>query len=83
MQRGPKPKPVSIHRLQGTYDASRHGRRAQEPHAPGSLRDIRPPRWMTDRQKEIWSEALKDAPVAVLARIDRYHFQRWVVLADA
>jgi Phage terminase, small subunit len=38
---------------------------------------------MTRRQKAIWAGALKDAPVAVLARIDRYIFQRWVVLADS
>jgi phage terminase small subunit len=83
MRRGPRPKPIATHRLEGTYDASRHARRAIEPQAPGSLADIRPPPWMTRRQKAIWAEALKDAPVAVLGRIDRFLFQRWVVLADA
>jgi hypothetical protein len=81
MTRGPKPKSVAIHRLEGTFQPSRHARREVELQAPGDLRNVRPPRWMTRRQKWIWKETLADAPPGILRRIDRQFFMQWVELA--
>jgi hypothetical protein len=44
-------------------------------------RSIRPPRWMSRRQKRIWIETLADAPADVLRRINRLFFMQWVELA--
>jgi len=68
--------------LEGTYDASRHARRAREPQADGDLADCRAPDWMTDNQRRLWAELLADAPKGLLRRADRQLFTNYVVLAD-
>jgi hypothetical protein len=60
-KRCPPPRPVALHRLAGTYYATRHGSRAAEPPAPGELRDEKPPRRLSARQRAIWRDILKRA----------------------
>jgi P27 family predicted phage terminase small subunit len=82
MPRGRPPKPVSLHRLEGTFDASRHARRAAEPAAPGELAGMRPPEWMTKRQRVIWSSVLGRAPKGLLRAIDYEVFAQYIELVD-
>ena len=72
---GPKPKPVALLKMQGTFHPSRHADRALEVEAPGDLATRPPPEWMTAAQREFWTETLVDAPKDILQRID------WVLLA--
>jgi P27 family predicted phage terminase small subunit len=81
LQRGRKPKPVAVLKLEGTYDSSRHRRRQHEPATEGELADVDPPRWLTADQKRIWRQAVKDAPKGVLRRGDRHLFVSFVVAA--
>lgn len=79
MTRGRPPKPVQIHRLEGTYRPDRHSERA-EPVAAGLLAQMQPPAWMTERQREIWGEIIADAPYGILRRIDRQLLVNYVEL---
>jgi P27 family predicted phage terminase small subunit len=80
-KRGPPPRPVALHRLAGTYNVTRHGPRATEPQAPGDLRDEKPPRWLSARQRAIWRDIVKRAP-PVLRPIDRELLAQYVELVD-
>jgi P27 family predicted phage terminase small subunit len=82
MPRGPKPKPVAIHKLQGSYQRVRHAKRAQEPHAEGALAECAPPEWMTADQQRIWREVIAEAPKGILRQADRRMMINYVVLAD-
>jgi P27 family predicted phage terminase small subunit len=82
MQRGRPPKPVTIHRLQGTYQRVRHDKRAHEPHAEGELAESEPPEWMTADQQRIWRKVAAEAPKGILRQADRLLFQNYVLLAD-
>jgi len=66
---GRRPKPVKLHKLQGTFNVTRHRGRI-EPQASGDLSSKPPPDFFTDTQRELWTDALLDAPAGVLARID-------------
>jgi phage terminase small subunit len=81
MPRGEKPKPISIHRLEGTYRPARHTPR-REPKAPGDLTKRAPPAWMTKAQKARWVDILSRAPQGVLADIDEEQFAAYVVHVD-
>jgi P27 family predicted phage terminase small subunit len=81
-RRGPKPKPVDLHRLEGTYQRVRHDKRAVEPAAPGDLAEIQPPAWLTERQREIWGDVVKRAPKGILKAIDRELVAAYVELVD-
>jgi P27 family predicted phage terminase small subunit len=65
-----RPKPVDLHRLEGTYQSVRHARRAIEPAAEGDLGEIMPPKWLTERQRAIWRDVVKRAPRGILRAID-------------
>jgi hypothetical protein len=80
--RGRPPKPIVIHRLEGTYDASRHARRAREPQADGALADCPAPAWMSENEQRLWTELLADAPKGLRRRTDRQLFTNYAVLAD-
>jgi P27 family predicted phage terminase small subunit len=82
MQRGRKPKPIAVHRLQGTLSTTRHRHRQAEPKAEGELADVRPPEWMTPGQKRVWRQILKDAPKGVLRKADRQMFRNYVIAAE-
>lgn len=81
MTRGRPPKPVRIHRLDGTYRPDRHGGR-DEPVASGLLTEMQPPAWMSERQREIWREILADAPRGLLRRIDHQLLVNYVELIE-
>jgi P27 family predicted phage terminase small subunit len=81
-RRGPKPKPVDLHRLEGTYERARHDKRAVEPEAPGDLGKIRPPKWLTERQRAIWRDVVKRAPRGILKAIDRELVAAYCELVD-
>jgi P27 family predicted phage terminase small subunit len=75
--RGRKPTPTSLHKLRGTFNATRHGKdRAGEPRAQGTLAPD-PPDWMTDEQKAAWEYAVRHAPAGVLKPIDRGVLAVW------
>jgi P27 family predicted phage terminase small subunit len=82
MQRGRKPKPIAVHRLEGTLVTTRHRQRQFEPKAAGELADVRPPAWMTASQKRVWRQILKDAPKGVLRKADRQMFRNYVIAAE-
>lgn len=82
MAAGRKPKPTSLHVLEGTFRKPRHARRRLEPPAPGELSSIRAPEWMSSSQREIWTYAVRNAPRGVLKRIDREVMAVWVCAAD-
>jgi hypothetical protein len=65
MKPGPRPKPTLLHRLQATYNITRHGSRA-DPVAPGDLRQ--PPSWLDAVQKRRFRELLHQAPPHLLRR---------------
>jgi hypothetical protein len=79
--RGRKPKPTILHRLQGTYNATRHGKgRAAEPVAVGELDE--PPINLTAAQEALWRECLANAPAGVVKRIDKKVLAVFVEAAD-
>ena len=78
---GRRPKPTALHRLQGTFNPTRHGRgRAEEPIAQGDL--SAPPRDFTPTQKEVWRYAIRHAPKGLLRRIDRDVLAIWCEARD-
>jgi P27 family predicted phage terminase small subunit len=81
-RRGPKPKPVSVHKLQGTFQPVRHAKRAIEPEAQGELAELAPPAWLTKRQSEIWRSVLSRAPKGILRAIDAELVAAYCELAD-
>jgi phage terminase small subunit len=78
--RGRKPKPTALHKLQGTFNATRHRHRLAEPKPTGDLAE--PPGWMTEEQQEAWHYALAHAPAGLLKLIDRSMLAIWIVAED-
>jgi phage terminase small subunit len=79
---GPKPTPTALHRLRGTFNATRHGRdRKGEPEAVGNL-SAQAPEWMTPGQQESWAYAMAHAPAGLLKPIDRGVLAVWVEAED-
>lgn len=79
--RGRRPKPTTLHRLEGTFNATRHRRgRAHEPVATGDLNE--PPIDLTDAQSEIWRECVENAPAGVMKRIDKKVLAVFVEASD-
>jgi phage terminase small subunit len=78
---GRRPKPTVLHKLQGTYHATDHGRdRALEARAEGPLRTT--PSGMTPSQRLAWRYAIRHAPQGVLFAIDREVLRLWVETLD-
>jgi len=73
--RGRTPKPVAIHRLEGTYKSSRHDHRAREPQADGERATYPALAWKSDKR-------LTNVPTGPLRRADRQLFTNYVVLTD-
>ena len=46
---GRPPKPVQLHKIEGTYQPVRHAGRGDRLDAPGELSGKRPPGWMNQR----------------------------------
>jgi len=81
-RRGPKPNPISLLRLQATYEPSRHDRRQFEPVALGELADDAPPTWLTERQRAIWQGVIARAPKGILRAIDAELLAAYCELVD-
>jgi phage terminase small subunit len=79
---GRPPKPVQLHKIEGTYQPSRHAGRADPLAAPGDRKGKRPPSRMDEAQRKLWHEVLADAPPGVLRRIDAVLFANYVELLD-
>ena len=78
--RGRRPIPPEVHKLRGTYEASRHAGRGGPAYAEGALR-IAPP-GLSPAQRRSWHYAIKNAPGGVLKMIDRDMLLLWVVTKD-
>jgi P27 family predicted phage terminase small subunit len=77
-----RPKPVDLHRLEGTFQPVRHAKRAVEPAAEGDLGEINPPKGLTQRQRAIWRDVVKRAPRGILKAIDRELVAAYCELVD-
>jgi len=75
-------KPILLHRMEGTYQPSRHAYRVHEPQPPGELAGAAPPRWLTVRQKRLWRDILERAPKGVLRLADLEAFAGYVLHID-
>jgi P27 family predicted phage terminase small subunit len=80
--RGRRPKPTALHKLQGTYNVTDHGRsRSREPIAGGDL-NREPPTWLTASQKDAWRYAIDNMPKGVAKKIDLRMLVAWVEAYD-
>ena len=77
MPRGRKPRPTTLHRLHGSFDATRRRDRLAEPVTPGEL-GLEPPADLSDVEKEGWRHCVDNAPRGVLRAIDRSVLRIWV-----
>jgi hypothetical protein len=78
-RRGPRPKPTIVHKIEGTYNPTRHGRdRALEPQPDQDLGAA--PLDLTDAETALWDHAVISAPKGMLKEIDR---PAMVVLCEA
>ncbi|HSR76312.1 MAG TPA: P27 family phage terminase small subunit [Xanthobacteraceae bacterium] len=78
---GRRPKPTALHRLQGTYNATNHGRdRALEPIPVGDL--YAAPHGLTATQRASWRYAIEHSPKNLLKKIDRGMLKIWVIAED-
>jgi P27 family predicted phage terminase small subunit len=73
---GRRPKPTALHRLQGTWNATNHGRdRVGEAIALGELGKA--PSGLTPLERRVWRYAIEHAPPGVLKAIDRDLLMVW------
>lgn len=78
---GRRPKPTALHRLQGTFNATKHGRdRAGEPKPEGDL--YAAPAGLTSAQRANWRYAIHHAPPHLLKKLDRGILKIWVISED-
>jgi P27 family predicted phage terminase small subunit len=68
----PRPrKPIAQHRLEGTYERSRHARR-QDVAAEGDLAAQPPPAHLTRAERAVWRQVCKVAPAQLLRDADAF-----------
>jgi P27 family predicted phage terminase small subunit len=80
--KGRKPIPTDIHKLMGTFNATRQGRdRKAEPKPEHDL-SYDPPDTLTPAQAAIWRHAIEYAPKGILKEIDWSVFLVWVAAFD-
>lgn len=77
---GRRPIPTAVHKLEGTFNVTRHRGRTFEPIAEGDLTE--PPSDLTDNQQDIWRYAIQHAPSRVLKLIERDLLKAWVEAVD-
>jgi hypothetical protein len=78
-RRGPRPKPTVVHKIEGTYNPTRHGKgRAQEPQPEADLGAA--PLDLTDAETALWDHALGASPKGMLKETDR---AAMIVLVEA
>jgi phage terminase small subunit len=79
---GRKPKPTALHKIEGTFNTTRHrGRSDAAPVAESDVID-EAPEGLTEGQAEGWRYALRHAPKNVLRKIDRSALFIWVEAED-
>ena len=82
MHAGRKPKPTSLHLVEGTFNVTKHGKRLKtEPKPVGKLSE--PPEWFSAGQREVWAYGLEHAPEGLLKAIDLSTYTAWCVACDA
>jgi P27 family predicted phage terminase small subunit len=79
---GRPPKPVQLHKIEGTYQPVRHASRGDQFEAPGELSGKRPPAWMNAAQRKLWRDLLADTARGVLRRIDAALLGNYCELLD-
>ena len=79
---GRPPKPTLLHKIEGTARPHRHDVRRAEPEVEGDLAHKPAPDWLTDAQRQLWSDFLLDAPRDVLKRIDWAVFANYIEVVD-
>lgn len=82
--RGRKPKPAALAVLHGdprNIGRKRVRQRLGPPIAP-QHRHLDPPASLTERQVELWNEAVQQAPPGILQAIDGSVLRTWVVACD-
>jgi phage terminase small subunit len=77
MKNGRPPKPTVLHRLHGTYHATRHRERA-DPVAPGELG--KPPSWLSRDQARRFHQLSKQAPRRLLRQADSGMLASYVIV---
>ena len=78
---GRKPKPTHLHVIEGTFNATKHGKRLKrEPKPVGDLTE--PPAWFSVGQCEVWAYGLQHAPAGLLKAIDQGTYVAWCVASD-
>jgi phage terminase small subunit len=69
--RGRKPVPTAIHRLRGTFNPTRHGRRGAGEPLPASDLSVEPPSYLSQLERECWRDLCQLAVPGVLTVADR------------
>jgi P27 family predicted phage terminase small subunit len=80
MRAGRKPTATELHKLRGTFRATRHRDREGEPQPNGRL-SATPPKWLSEAQGELWTHAVTHAPPDLLRLIDGECLAVWCVAA--
>ena len=73
--RGRKPEPTHLKELAGRPVMNK-----REPRPRGNLKTA--PAWFTDSQRAIWDEAIADAPLGMLKRLDRAPLVTFCIACD-
>lgn len=79
---GRPPKPTVLHKIEGTFQPSRHAERSIESKTEGDLALKSVPEWLSESQRALWADILLDAPKEVLRRIDWVLFCNYIELVD-
>jgi P27 family predicted phage terminase small subunit len=82
--RGRKPKPTTLHLVDGTdrkLSTADKRRRAREPRPEGQIGEA--PVGFTPAQVEVWRRHITDSPEGLLTPVDAELLAGWCVLADA
>jgi phage terminase small subunit len=81
--RGRKPKPTALHVLQGTFEPSRHAKRASEPKPPPArLENLICPDGASPAVRARWAWVLRHSAPGVLAVIDGATLFAWCVCVE-
>ena len=81
MPAGRKPKYTYLHVVEGTFNVAKHGKRLKgEPKPVGDLHD--PPVYLSEAQRQVWAQQLRDAPAGLLKRLDWSDYLAWVIACD-
>lgn len=76
--RGRKPKPTWLKVVEG--NPGKRPLNDAEPQATGDL--LTPPDWLSPSQREVWQNAIENAPPGLLRGIDESVFTVWVIAKD-